>query len=61
MSIRQRMRKLETSQSKFNTMEFMVSETGDDFDELARQRFGADGPPVGTEVFFVITGAPRCR
>jgi hypothetical protein len=29
-----RMRKLETSQSKFKTMEFIASETGDDFDKL---------------------------
>ena len=56
-----RLRRLETSQSKFKTMEFIVSATGDDFDELSCERFGADGPPVGVELYSVITGVPRCR
>jgi hypothetical protein len=56
-----RIRKLETSQRKFKTMEFIASETGGDFDKLSLERFGADGPPVGVELYRVITGVPRCR
>ena len=60
MSIKHRIRKLETVQAKANgDIVFIAYGPGDDPEELQRERFGADGPPAGVTVFLVNTGVPR--
>jgi hypothetical protein len=53
-----RMMKLEATSSDSGPV-FVVVGPDDDMDELLRQRFGEDGPPVGLTVFLVKTGVPR--
>ncbi len=60
MSIKHRIRKLETVQAKANgDIVFIAYGPGEDPEELQRERFGADGPPAGVTVCLVNTGVPR--
>ena len=60
MSIKHRIRKLETVQAKTNSGPvFIACGPGEDPEELQREQFGTDGPPAGVTVFLVNTGVPR--
>ena len=60
MSIKHRIRKLETVQAKANgDIVFIAYGPGEDPKELQREQFGTDGPPAGVTVFLVNTGVPR--
>ena len=62
MSIKRRIRKLETLQSKTNGgLVIIAYGPNDDADELQRERFGLDGPPPGVTVLLVNTGVSRSK
>ena len=62
MSIKRRIRKLETLQSKTNGgLVIIAYGPNDDAKELQRERFGLDGPPHGVTVLLVNTGVNRAN
>ncbi|PPR71040.1 MAG: hypothetical protein CFH03_02271 [Alphaproteobacteria bacterium MarineAlpha3_Bin2] len=62
MSIKRRIRKLETLQSKTNGgLVIIAYGPNDDAKELQRERFGLDGPPLGVTVLLVNTGVSRSK
>ena len=58
MALGRRLTKLEAASADRGPV-IIVLGPDDDGDELLRQRFGDQGPPVGMTVIFVKTGVPR--
>ena len=62
MSIKRRIRKLETVQAKANSgLVIMTCGPDDDAEELQCERFGLDGPPPDATVLLVNTGVPQAK
>ena len=62
MSIKRRIRKLETVQAKANGgLVIITCGPDDDAKELQCERFGLDGPPPDATVLLVNTGVPQAK
>ena len=62
MSIKHRIRKLETVQAKTNGgLVIIAYGPNDDAEKLQRERFGLDGSPLGVTVLLVNTGVSRAN